>query len=184
MANEIDYDDSNLVKMFEALSPARRVKALKSAFRSAGGKVKERAFANLQASLKSTRSKESARTLKKGIRVIVFKQKAGFRVTIGSRSAYTNSKGKKVKELGMHVNRRGKHMPVLVWLEGGTAERYSRVTRRGGKRSLLKKGYRGFVRATSFMHDTRSQMEGPITSEVRQAVIKTVTNTAKRYGCR
>ena len=184
MANDIDYDDSNLMKMFEELSPAKRVKALKHAFRRAGGQVKKRACSNLQAALKSARSNESARTLKRGIQVIVFKKKAGFRVTIGSRASYTNAKGKKVKEVGMHVNRRGQHKPVLVWLEGGTAERYSRVTRRDGKRTLQKKGYRGFVRATHFMHDTRNQMEGPITSEVRQAVIQAVTKTAKKYGCR
>ena len=79
MANQ--YDDTQLQKLFTEMDVKHRKRALKGAFRREANQVRRTAINNLRSSLHSNRD------LEKGIRAIVFKKAAGFRVTIGTKKA-------------------------------------------------------------------------------------------------
>lgn len=79
MANQ--YDDTQLQKLFTEMDVKHRKRALKGAFRREANQVRRTAINNLRSSLHSNRN------LEKGIRAIVFKKAAGFRVTIGTKKA-------------------------------------------------------------------------------------------------
>ena len=112
MATSIDYDDRDLQRLFAELEPKRRVQALKGGFRREANQVRKTAINNLRSSINSSKD------LEKGVRAIVFKRKAGFRVTVGTKRANkTTGKG----EAGFHTNRQGLKKPILIWAEGGAA---------------------------------------------------------------
>ena len=101
MANQ--YNDTQLQKLFTEMDVKHRKRALKGAFRREANQVRRTAINNLRSSLHSNRD------LEKGIRAIVFKKAAGFRVTIGTKKANPKTgKGEK----GMHINRQGLKKPV------------------------------------------------------------------------
>ena len=107
MDGTFEYDDSNLQKLYEALDPKRREKALRRAFRREATRVRRSAVNRLRGSIRSDRDLES------GIRALVFKRKAvGFRVTVGTKRVKRTG-----KEFGFHKNRRGLKKPVLIWAE-------------------------------------------------------------------
>ena len=81
MAQSIEYDDKNLQRLFAELEPKRRVQALKGGFRREANQVRKTAINNLRSSINSSKD------LEKGVRAIVFKRKAGFRVTVGTKRA-------------------------------------------------------------------------------------------------
>lgn len=165
----ITYDDSNLWKLFEDLSEKRRKTALRSAFTQAATKVRKGAIENLKGS-----GIRVDRDLEKGIRRLVYKDTLGFRVTIGT----TNGK----KASGFHTNRRGEKKPVLLWAEGGTKGRYTKTKTKFFKR--LRKGhYTGRMRAYEFMLKTKNQFKDKVTSELHDAIITKIQQTAKKYGC-
>ena len=85
--SDIRYDDSNLQRLFSELAPKRRKQALKGAFRKAAKKVRSVAVQNLRSSMNSDRD------LERGIRALIWKRKAGFRVTVGTKRAGKNGKG-------------------------------------------------------------------------------------------
>ena len=88
MATSIDYDDRDLQRLFAELEPKRRVQALKGGFRREANQVRKTAINNLRSSINSSKD------LEKGVRAIVFKRKAGFRVTVGTKRANkTTGKG-------------------------------------------------------------------------------------------
>lgn len=60
----------------------------------------------------------------KGVRPYVYSRGGGFLVTVKARASRSG------KDKGMHVNRVGARKPVLMWAEGGTRERRSKVARR------------------------------------------------------
>lgn len=182
MTPTITYDDSKLRQLFAELQPAQRVKALRGAFRKAAGKVRKAAVANLKkATTPSTGAPiHNAAAMAKGVRAIVFKRKAGFRVTIGSKKANKNGKG----ERGMHVNRRGQKKPVLIWAELGTDMRATR----GRRRSLFgrRAGGRptGSMPSYGFMAKTKAQVRDSVTGDIHDAVRESVIKTARKYGCK
>lgn len=98
---DVRYDDSKLRGLFSEMDVKLRLKSLKGAFRREANKVRRTAINNLRADL------DSNRDLEKGIRAIVFKRQAGFRVTVGTKRANKNGKG----ERGFHVNRQGLKNP-------------------------------------------------------------------------
>lgn len=97
MARSVAYDDRNLQQLFAELEPKRRLQAIKGGFRREANKVRKTAINNLRNSVRSNKD------LEKGVRAIVFKRKAGFRVTVGTKKAGKNGKG----EAGFHTNRQG-----------------------------------------------------------------------------
>lgn len=171
MAATVQYDDENLQRLFAEMDTRKRMKALKGAFRREANNVRKTAINNLRGSIRTDRD------LERGIRTVVFKRKAGFRVTIGTKKA-----GKSGKEYGFHVNRRGLEKPVLIWAEGGTNLRRTKTKTRIFTRS--RKGHKtGRMKRYGFMRKTLTDVRDRITDSLHDEVINSVTKEAKKYGC-
>lgn len=174
----VSYDDSRLRRLYAGLEPKNRARVFKGAFRRVGNHVRKVAKGNLLGAGINNAEKVSA-----GIRVVVFKREAGFRVTTASRKANRNGKG----ERGMHLNRRNLKKPVLAWAEAGTARRKSR--RRIRFRAKNGRWYtssrdRGRMPRYGFMARTRLQVRDSATDMVHGEIIKKVEQIAKKYGCK
>lgn len=176
MARTIDYDDKNLQRLFAELEPKRRLQAIKGGFRREANQVRKTAINNLRSSIQSNKD------LEKGVRAIVFKRKAGFRVTVGTKRAGKNGKG----EAGFHTNRQGLKKPVLIWAEEGTAERKTKPkqgTRRRAAR--LRASHRtGRMKRYGFMAQTLSSVRDTVTADIKKMVTENVEQVAKKYGCK
>lgn len=174
MSREIDYDDRNLQQLFAELEPKRRLQAIKGGFRREANQVRKTAINNLRSSLHSNKD------LEKGVRTIVFKRKAGFRVTVGTKRAGKNGKG----EAGFHTNRQGLKKPVLIWAEDGTQERKTKGN--GGKRAMrMRSAHRtGRMKRYGFMTQTLNGVRDTVTSNIRDMVMENVEQVAKKYGCK
>lgn len=171
----ITYDDSNLQKLFAELSEKERLRAIKGAFRREANAVRRKVVLRLP---DWTSGKSD---FEEGVRAIVFKKKAGFRVTVGTRGK--KQRGGGIHLYGYHTNRRNLTLPILMWAEDGTAERHTRSQsiiykrkRKGHPTGRMAKY--GFVEVT--MEETRGQVTGEIHDELR----KQVTRIAKKYGCK
>lgn len=172
------YDDSNLRKLYAAMKPEQRLKALKGAFRREASRVRRVAVNNLRSSLHGDAQ------LEKGIRAIVFKRKAGFRVTIGTKRA--NKKGTGERGYYISRSRRGKPgatgKPVLIWAEEGTDQRRTKSKTRVFTR--LRKGHStGRMKRYGFMRKTLSEVQDGVTVSLQNEIIDNVQKTAKKYGC-
>lgn len=175
-SSPLTYDDSGLQGLFEDLAPKQRVKALRGAFRREANRVRRVAIGNLHESIGGDKE------LDKGVRAIVFRRKAGFRVTIGTKRA--NKKGKGERGYYISRKRRGKPYatgkPVLIWAEEGTAWRRTRgrgfLKRRGGHSTGRMKRY-------GFMRRTLSEVRGSVTGTLHKEIIDQLKKAAKKNGC-
>ena len=176
MARNIDYDDRNLQQLFADLEPKRRLQAVKGGFRKEANRVRKTAINNLRSSIRTDKD------LEKGVRAIVFKRKAGFRVTVGTKKAGKNGKG----EAGFHTNRQGLKKPILIWAEDGTEERKTKPkqgTRRRAAR--LRASHRtGRMKRYGFMAQTLSSVRDTVTANIHEMVTENVQKVAKKYGCK
>lgn len=176
MARDIDYDDRNLQQLFADLEPKRRLQAVKGGFRREANRVRKTAINNLRSSIRTDKD------LEKGVRAIVFKRKAGFRVTVGTKKAGKNGKG----EAGFHTNRQGLKKPILIWAEDGTEERKTKPkqgTRRRAAR--LRASHRtGRMKRYGFMAQTLSSVRDTVTANIHEMVTENVQKVAKKYGCK
>ena len=176
MARDIDYDDRNLQQLFADLEPKRRLQAVKGGFRKEANRVRKTAINNLRSSIRTDKD------LEKGVRAIVFKRKAGFRVTVGTKKAGKNGKG----EAGFHTNRQGLKKPILIWAEDGTEERKTKPkqgTRRRAAR--LRASHRtGRMKRYGFMDRTLKAVRGSVTENIHEMVTENVQKVAKKYGCK
>lgn len=175
----LEYDDSNLQRLWRALDPDKRKKALKGALRREAAKVRRVALGNLRDCVSSNSE------LERGMRAVVWKRAAGFRVTIGTKAA-SKKTGKGAR--GFYISRktRGKPgatgKPVLVWAETGTERRYTKTKTRVFTRS--RKGhYTGRMKRYGFMRKTRNQVEGSVTDSLRREIVDNIKRTARKYGC-
>lgn len=167
----LTYDDANLQRLFAELEVSQRVKALKGAFRRQANSVRKTALNNLRRSIRTDKD------LEKGVRAIVFKRAAGFRVTIGT----TMRKG--AAQYGFHKNRQGLLKPVLLWAEGGTEQRHTKSKTRIFTRS--RKGHAtGRMKRYGFMKQTADQVRSTVTNDLHTEVANNVIKTAKKYGCK
>lgn len=174
----MQYDDSNLYKLFEQLEPKARFKALKGAFRRAANQVRRVAVTNLRGT-----GINHTTALSRGIRALVFKRKAGFRVTVGSKKANKQGKG----ERGMYMTRTQGKKPVLIWVEDGTNVRKTktRVKTKGTGRKRSASGFgRGRMKRYGFMNKTSLQVSGSVTDTLHKEIIDNVQRVAKKYGCK
>lgn len=173
MAATMQYNDVELQRLFAELDTKQRLKAIKGAFRREANRVRKTALNNLRGSIRSDRD------LERGVRAVVYKRKAGFRVTIGTKKA-----GKSGKEYGFHINRKGLKKPVLIWAEAGTKWRKSKKATRymvGGK---WRTGTtRGFMKRYGFMQKTLTDVRGSVTDSLHNEVINSVKEIAKKHGC-
>ena len=170
MAKNIDFDDSNLQRLFAELDVKQRTKALKGAFRKEANNVKKVAINNLRSCIRSSKDMES------GVRALVFKQKAGFRVTVGTKKSGT-------KEYGFHMNQQGLKKPILIWAEDGTQSRKTKS--HGSFFGKSRKGRNtGRMRRYGFMQRTLSETRDSVTGRLREEIILSVEKVAKKYGCK
>ena len=186
MAITLEYDDSNLQRLFAELDPKQRMKAMKGAFRSEANRVRKVAVKNLRSSVNSSRE------LEKGIRRVVFKKKLGFQITI--KPKYTRAERKEAKEdtwFGFRLGKKKRKVPVLIFLENGTKERYARDTLRRMNRGMTyrqarsgKKRYTGKLKAYHFMEKTKNEVGDSVTENLRNALREHVQKVAKKYGCK
>ena len=176
MARDIDYDDRNLQRLFADMEPKRRLQAIKGGFRKEANLVRKTAINNLRNSIRTDKD------LEKGVRAIVFKRKAGFRVTVGTKKANKSGKG----EAGFHTNRQGLKKPVLIWAEEGTDERRTKPkqgTRRRASR-LRASHPTGRMKRYGFMAQTLRSVRDTVTDNVHKMVTDNVEKIAKKYGCK
>ena len=176
MARTIDYNDENLQRLFAELEPKRRLQAIKGGFRREANQVRKTAINNLRSSIQSNKD------LEKGVRAIVFKRKAGFRVTVGTKRAGKNSKG----EAGFHTNRQGLKKPVLIWAEEGTKERQTKPKKGTRRRAArLRASHRtGRMKRYGFMAQTLTSVRDTVTSNIHEMVAENVQKVAEKYGCK
>ena len=87
MAQNVAFDDRNLQQLFAEMEPKRRLQALRGGFRREANQVRKTAINNLRSSIRSNKD------LEQGVRAVVYKRSAGFRVTIGTKRAGKNGKG-------------------------------------------------------------------------------------------
>lgn len=176
MAKDIDYDDRNLQRLFADMEPKRRLQAIKGGFRKEANLVRKTAINNLRNSIRTDKD------LEKGVRAIVFKRKAGFRVTVGTKKANKSGKG----EAGFHTNRQGLKKPVLIWAEEGTDERRTKPKQGTRRRaSRLRASHRtGRMRRYGFMAQTLRSVRDTVTDNVHKMVTENIEKIAKKYGCK
>lgn len=169
MAQNIDYDDRQLQQLFAELEPKRRLQALKGGFRRAANQVRKVAVNNLRGSIRSDKD------LEKGVRAVVFKRSAGFRITVGTSD-----------DKGYHTNRQGLKKPILIWAEEGTEERRTK-SKKGTRRraNRLRSSHRtGKMKRYGFMERTLSSTRETVTDDIRQLVEENVLKIAQKYGCK
>lgn len=178
---EFEYDDSELQKLFAAMSPEQRLKALKKSFSKEARRVRKVAVENLRLSINSNKE------LEKGIRSIVFRKKAGFRITIGTKKANSRGKG----ERGFYISRKRKGKkdrwgrdvtgkPVLIFAELGASDRSTKNhiwPRRKGHSTGSLKGY-------LFMRKTQNQVKYEVTENVQRAFMQYIMKTSRQHGCK
>lgn len=176
MARDIDYDDRNLQRLFADMEPKRRLQAIKGGFRKEANLVRKTAINNLRNSIRTDKD------LEKGVRAIVFKRKAGFRVTVGTKKANKSGKG----EAGFHTNRQGLKKPVLIWAEEGTDERRTKPKQGTRRRaSRLRASHRtGRMRRYGFMAQTLRSVRDTVTDNIHKMVNENIEKIAKKYGCK
>lgn len=176
MARTIDYNDENLQRLFAELEPKRRLQAIRGGFRKEANQVCKTAINNLRSSIQPNKD------LEKGVRAIVFKRKAGFRVTVGTKKAGKNGKG----EAGFHTNRQGLKKPILIWAEEGTEERKTKPkqgTRRRAAR--LRTSHRtGRMKRYGFMAQALNSVRDTVTNNIHEMVTENVKKVAEKYGCK
>ena len=174
---DFEYDDRQLQQLFVELEPRRRKQALKGAFRKEANRVRKTAINNLRASGINT-----SRDLEKGIRAVVFKKTAGFRVTVGTKKANKAGKG----ERGYHLNRFGLKKPVLIWAEEGTEMRKTKSKRGSRRRAARKRAAHstGRMRRYGYMSKTLRDVKDGVTDDLHKEVVNNVIRISKKYGCR
>lgn len=173
------YNDRNLCRLFAALDPAGRKKVIKGACRRVGNSVKKVAVNNLRSS-----GLNHADELSSGVRTVVFRREAGFRVTVASRKANMRGKG----ERGMHRNRYGKKKPVLVWAELGSKWRRTKTNKNAkfqaaGKWHTASSRNRGVMKRYGFIAKTKSQVKDRVGIQLKDEIANQITIIAKKYGC-
>lgn len=172
----LTYDDRGLQGLFEDLAPKQMVKALRGAFRREAKRVRRAAIGNLHDSIGGDGK------LDKGVRDIVFRRKAGFLVTVGTKRA--NKKGKGERGYYISRKRRGKPYatgkPVLIWAEEGTTWRRTR----SHYGSRWRKGREtGRMKRYGFMRKTLSEVRDSVTGTLHREIINQIKKAAKKNGC-
>lgn len=191
MARTLEYDDSQLRRLFAEMDEKQRAKAMKSAFRTTAGRLKLAAQQHVKSSIRSDKD------LLRGVRALVFKQKLGFRVTVGTVIKRAKNRMGWVGVAGFHKTRqylknpnKYSEKPVLIWAEDGTKERRlkggrgSHQTKRGfRKRYLFNGAFRGRMSAYQFIVKANRQVGPQINQTLQENFRKSVEKTAKKYGC-
>ena len=167
MNMELTCDTRRLWAMLRELEPRRRRQALKGGIRKASQEVRRTAIANLRASGLRSNAKVEA-----GVRNVVFRNKVGFRVTIGTKAAKKDYSSMSGGELAK-AKAKARLRIVPLWAEGGTQPR-----------STAKGYYRGFMGDYRFMEKTEGDVDGKVTGMMHRNITENIERTVKKYGSR
>lgn len=168
--------------VFKALNLKDQRKAMRSAMRKEGNRLKKNAVSNLASSGIGQGTK---RSLSSGIYVRTYPDRygLGFMVSLQPHG----------RRKGVHLNRQGKEKPVLMWAEEGTRQRHvgRRISsvfsksRFSGKkiRQYLRGGAnRGKMRRYAFLAKTEQQTAGSVETNLFGAFQQNLERSAKKQG--
>jgi len=117
--------------------------------------------------------RRSNRALEKGVRAIVYRKTAGFRVTVGTSGRGPGAKG----YYWSKGNRR--EVPVLCWTDTGTDMRFTRGTARRSAH------HTGRLDPPGMIIDNAVRAKGDeVTRDVMDGIERSCLRAAMRYGCR
>ena len=171
----LEYDDENLMRLFEAIGEEGRRKALKSALTRAAGKLRRAAVKNLR----NSGLHGVASEIEKGVRRSVYKGELGFRVTISPRK---RDELDRLRQVSKEEKKLRKRRVIAFFAEGGTGERMTKdktkfwVRKRRGHRT-------GSMPAFPFMEKTKTDAAPQIEQELKEEIVKSIKRIAKKYGC-
>lgn len=188
--NEAVTDLANpFTDVYKALDMKDQRKAMRSAMRREGNRIKKEAIANLASSPAGKHSKPmgagTKRSLSSGIYVRTYPDRygLGFMVSVKPHG----------KRKGIHLNRQGKEKPVLMWAEDGTRMRNvgRRVSSFFGKSRFTGKKIRQYLRGGAsrgkmgrygFLAKTEAQVEGTTENNLFTTFQKNIERAAMKQG--
>lgn len=186
MKRAIEYDDSKFRALIAEFDEKQRKRMLRGSMRGMGNVFKSIAKRKF---LSAASGLNKAEEISTGIRVCVWKRKAGFRVTIGPKtSRKRNRTGEEMGgdkcTLGSHRNRKGKLKPILMWVETGGSNRKTQRTVGSlfGKRR--KSHSTGTFQKHPFMEEAQREFcdKGP--AMYKEKLKQSIIRTAKKYGAK
>ena len=170
--------------VYKALDLRSQRKAMKSAMRREGNRLKKTAATNLQT---SGIGQGTTRNLSRGIYTRVYPDRygAGFMVSVKPH------RGNNVK--GIHTNRKGNMKPVLMWAEDGTRNRrtgrrklsFFSKSRISGKRirNYIRGGHStGRMKRYAFMAKTEMQEETSVENNLFTTFQANLDKAARKQG--
>ena len=168
--------------IYKALDQKTQRKAMKSAMRREGNRLKKTAVENLRASGIGSGTK---RSLSNGIYVRTYPDRygMGFMVSVKPHG----------RRKGIHLNRSGKEKPVLMWAEDGTRMRRAgrRITSFFGKSRFTGKKVRQYLRGVpnrgkmkryAFLAKTEQQTSDSVENNLFAELQKNVEKAARKQG--
>lgn len=168
--------------VYKALDLKDQRKAMRSAMRSEGNRLKKAAVSNLSTSGIGQGTK---RSLSSGIYVRTYPDRygLGFMVSVQPHG----------RRKGIHLNRQNLEKPVLMWAEDGTRMRHigrrvssffgkSRYTGKKIRQYLRGGASRGKMRRYAFLGKTEAQNASSVESNLFDAFRRNVERAAMRQG--
>ena len=168
--------------VFKVLDQKTQRKAMKSAMRREGNRLKKIAVVNLRESRVGQGTK---RDLSRGIYVRTYPDRygMGFMVSVKPHG----------KRKGIHLNRQGKEKPVLMWAEDGTRERRAgrRISSFFGKsrftgkkiRQYLRGGpRRGKMKRYAYLAKTEQQTADSVETNLFNSLQSNLEKAARKQG--
>lgn len=177
MANTVTDIERPFGSVLQALDTKAQRKAMRSAMRREGNRLRKEAIGNLRSSGIGQGTKHS---LSKGVRSYVYPDRygAGFMVTVKPHKANRRTgQG----EQSMHQNRRGLKKPVLLWAEEGTDLRRTKTKTKVWTRS--RKGHvTGRMKRYGFMRKTEQQVGGSVEKNLFKDFQNNIEKAARKQG--
>lgn len=172
--------DKTFGEVYQALSLKDQRKALKSAMRKEGNRVRKAAMENV----KTSGLKDSHGNIEKELYTRVFPDRygTGFIVT-------AKPHGNK----GIHTNSRGKKKPILLWADAGTDSRnvgprkLGKIVKAKSGNSYYRKYKRsghstGRMKALNFIEKTERQEEGNVEDSLFKTFSDNLEKAARKKG--
>ena len=168
--------------VYKALDIKDQRKAMRSAMRREGNRLKKNAVSNLAS---SGIGQGTRRSLSSGIYVRTYPDRygLGFMVSIKPHG----------RRKGIHLNRQGKQKPVLMWAEDGTRQRHigrriasvfgkSRFTGKKVRQYLRGGANRGKMQRYAFLAKTEQQTAGSVETNLFEGFQKNLERAARKQG--
>ena len=167
-------------EVFEALEPKQQRKAMKTAMRTEGGRLKKAAQARIAA---SGLGRGTLKNISSGVRLRVYPDKygLGFMVTVKPHG----------RNKGFHRNRKNLEKPVLMWAEDGTRQRRigkkigsfsseNPLTGKKTKRYVRGGANRGKMRRYAFLETTERQEAENVETRLFEKYQDNITTEAQK----